>query len=281
MLRKTLIVIVLVAMLLPVSAAFPITAQEPQRDGASQSMLCCGSCPATPATLGPKHPLHGIQIRESEEVKGPEKDFLVSKVLQSQDVQNVLREAPLKFNPTMAIIVRHTLDTGNTLLAVSIPMEKGALIYYELANPLAERDPKGRGYKSLYKSQAMLLGFEPENETVKLISTSVNGHLVSPLPREAGVIPLGTPPCGGCYDPYNGPWEYDSAYCSSWNVSCLIGCGVTVCGFCVLHCAQCISTGNPWACANCIACVFACPACPVFFCCQQWEAMCTSCGTLP
>jgi len=166
----------------------------------------------------------------------------------------------------------HTLDTGNTLLTVAIPAEKEALIYYELAKPLAERNPEGKGYKSLYKSQAMLLAIE--GKEVKLISLSING---SP-PRKAGIVPLGVPPCGNCTDIYN--WTYESANCTSWDGGCLIGCGVG-CVFCVFLCWECIASGTPWACGGCIWCTLVhCPYC-IFGCCRHWEVGCVTCGTPP
>ena len=161
---RTLVVVLLLA-----SVAFPVTAQEHQGEEAPQSTLCCGNCPTRPGVPNPKHPLQGIRITHSKEVKGPEKDRIVPRVLESPDVQNVLREASLRFHPIRAMVVRHTLDTGNTLLAIGIPTGKGALIYYELAKPLAE--PGEQGYKSLYKSQAML--YAVEEKTAKLLSTSV------------------------------------------------------------------------------------------------------------
>ena len=70
--------------------------------------------------------------------------------------------------------------------------------YYELAKPLAERNPEGEGYRSLYKSQAMLLAIE--GNRVKLVSLSING---SP-PRKEGIVLLGVPPAEDATTPLLG-----------------------------------------------------------------------------
>jgi len=215
------------------------------------------------------HPLQGITIKHSEEVKGKAKDRLVMDILKSPDVRNVFQGSPVKFSTSKAIVMVHTLDTGNTLISVGIPTEKGGLIYYELAEPLVEQEKR-------YKSQAMLLAFQ--GETVKLISTSVNGRLVSlsPSSRQAHAVFSGSPPCGGCQNPVSGPWEYELATCTSWNSGCLIGCGIG-CGVCAIECIECAVTANPWACAKCIGCALGCGYC-VILCCQHWESTYVDCG---
>ena len=106
-------------------------------------------------------------------------------------MQNVVQESRLKFDDSKAQVVVHTLDTGNTLLAVGMPTEKGALIYYKVAEPLGDAAGKR------FESQAILHALK--GDTTKLISMSVNGRPVSLLsPQQAGAAPTGGNPCGGC-----------------------------------------------------------------------------------
>lgn len=220
----------------------------------------------------PSYPLSGITVQASEELRGVRRDLALSKVLQMPDVQNVLKESPqgLKLSFSEAKVVLNTLKQDNTLLVVVIPGEEAALIYYEMAQPLFEKDPEGKGYKSIYRSQAMLVRME--DEVVKLASTSINGRLVSLAPR-----PLGTS-CGGCVSIF-GPWEVDSRVCTSWDNGCLVGCGLQ-CGSCIASCGACVATGAWWACVGCISCALGCGYC-TSRCCQNWVDTCTSCGTLP
>jgi len=273
--RARAIVSTLIALLLLITVAGPATMQEPEGVERLTPSQPAGSCSPTLGGPGASHPLQGVTIKHSRELEGREKDLVVRRVLQAPDVRNVLKDSSMKFDPAKAMAVMHTLDTGNTLLAVVIPAEKWGLIYYELAKPLVERDPEGRGYKSIYKSQAMLLAIE--GETLKLVATSVNGR----PPRKAGIAPLGSPPCGGCYSPITGPWEWEAGYCTSWDGRCLIRCGATTCGPCAIACGGCIWTGNPVLCATCAWCVsISCPVC-IITCCQHWEVTCATCGTPP
>jgi hypothetical protein len=267
--RARAIVSTLIALLLLITVAGPATMQEPEGVERLTPSQPAGSCSPTLGGPGASHPLQGITIEHSRELEGREKDLVVRRVLQAPDVRNVLKDSSMKFDPAKAMAVMHTLDTGNTLLAVVIPAEKWGLIYYELAKPLVERDPEGRGYKSIYKSQAMLLAIE--GETVKLVATSVNGR----PPRKAGIASLGSPPCGGCVSIF-GPWEYESGYCISWNAGCLIGCGLS-CARCGPPCYRCISSGQ--SCGDCIVCALTCAACP-FICCERWGSTCVTCGSL-
>ena len=176
-------------------------------------------------------------------------------ILNSPDVQNVIQGSRVKLDDSSAYVVLHTLDTGNTLSAVGIPTEKGVLIYYEVVEPGGKR----------YYSQAMLMTFE--GETVKLISKSVNGRPVSPLPlRQAIAVPTGEDPCGGCGQP---PWRYECVNCTGYDSNCLFRCGLG-CGACAITCA----TGNFWACAFCA--LVGCPSCLVS-CCTGYNHHCCDC----
>jgi hypothetical protein len=217
-------------------------------------------CGCGKSCASPGHFLEGITIVRSEEVKGRQKDRLVMSILNSPDVQNVVQESRLKFDDSKAQVVVHTLDTGNTLLAVGMPSEKGALIYYEVAEPLGDAAGKR------FKSQAMLHALE--GDTIKLISMSVNGRLVSPLsPRQTGAAPTDGDPCGGCQS-IN--YSYWGQYCSHYDGDCIFGC----CWGCLVACGS----GNPMACFICVAIV--CPLC-MYRCCDAWSWGCIPCGTLP
>ena len=233
--------------------------EESERSPSSQS------CRAGPVVFSdedtlqeppkPGHPLQEITIWHSEELTGKLKDQNVIDILTSPDVRNVFPESPMRVESVKAKVVVHTLDTGNTLLAVAISTSKGVLIYYELAEPLVKLGRR-------YKSQAML--YTIEGKTVELVSTSVNGRLVSLSlsPQKGGVVL--TSACGGCIDPLNGPWEEDCVHCVALDVNDMFECR-----------AGCIFCGSN------IPCWFFCAAvwCP--FCylnnCLEWEWACCAC----
>jgi|GEM_PF-1372710 hypothetical protein len=264
--RARAIVSTLIALLLLITVAGPATMQEPEGVERLTPSQPAGSCSPTLGGPGASHPLQGVTIEHSRELEGREKDLVVRRVLQAPDVRNVLKGSPMKFEPAKAMAVMHTLDTGNTLLAVVIPAEKWGLIYYELAKPLVERDPEGRGYKS----QAMLVAIE--GETVKLVATSINEHLISLSPQKAEVAPLNGPTCGECY--YS--WDYSSWYCTSWDGGCLIQCGVTACASAYYACRTCLLTGSPSSCILCVSLALGCTICNVR-CCQHFETSCIPC----
>lgn len=217
-------------------------------------------CGCAKSCASPGHFLEGITIVRSEEVTGRQKDRLVMDILNSPDVQNVVQESRLKFDDSKARVVVHTLDTGNTLLAVGIPTEKGALIYYKLAEPLGDAAGKK------FKSQAMLHALE--DDTTKLISMSVNGRPVSPLsPQQAGAAPTGGDPCGGCQSIR---YQYYGKYCSRYDRGCIFGC----CGPCMVACA-----GSAITCFVCVA--IWCPLCMYSRCCTAISWGCIPCGTWP
>lgn len=245
------------------------------------------------------HLLQSIAVRETNELTGAEKDLILQKAMQATDVTSVLQEFNGKLSLGDAVVVRHTLDirpsdesirllgeknstradAGVHLLTVVIPQNgaesEGALIYREVDKPLAKRGKRGDAWR--YKSEAMAI--VRKGEVAELVAASVNGRLIYPkAPFQQGEPGL-EQNCGGCVDPLWGPWEYDSANCTSWNWNCLIGCG-TGCGVCGIQCAECLATGNPWACGKCIACALACGWC-ADRCCQHWQPTCTYCGTPP
>lgn len=257
-----------IAFLLLATVVVPGRAQEPEGVERSAPPQPSGNCSPALGGAGPSHPLQEVVIEHSQELKGREKEPMVRGVLQTSDVRNVLGESPIVLDPTRAMVVISTLDTGNTLLAMSVPMEKGILIYYELAEPLVEAGKR-------FRSQAVLYAIE--SETVRLISTSMNGRLVTLLPSPAGRATLASGPCGDCTDIFQ--WDYLTSYCTGYSGSCLIGCGIG-CGVCAITCAECIATGNGWACAKCIGCALGCGWC-ASNCCQQWETGCASCGPMP
>ena len=241
-------VFILLAVLLSAGPGTVVGQEPPPRQHQERQGCGCGkSCTSR------GHFLEGITIERSEEVTGRQRDRLVTGILNSLDVQNVIQESRVKLDDSKAQVVMHTLDSGNTLLAVGVPTEKGALIYYEVAESL------GR-----YKSQAMLYALE--GDTAKLISTSVNQRLVSLSSGQAGAAPTGGDPCGGCGQP---PWRYYCYYCTSWNNGCLVRCGLG-CGACAITCA----TGNFWMCLFCVTA--GCPGC-LFTCCTGWGTTCCDC----
>lgn len=261
----TMLVILLpLTMSLSVSAKVAVPLPEIPDENAEPVQPPSMGCPQAFSADGYRHPLQEIKVENSKELENPEKHRVIFRVLESPDVQNVLRENSAKIDLTTAMATMHTLDIGNTLLVVRILIGERALIYYELAEPLIEPGKR-------YKSQAMLLAFE--EETVRLITTSINGRLVSlgSSPRQMGV----TMSCGNCTDMFN--WTYQSWSCTSWNGSCLIQCGFS-CGGCLAPCGGCLTLGYWWLCSACASCALGCGWC-TSQCCQNWESVCPWCGT--
>lgn len=261
-LATMLVILLLLTMALPIAfARTPAPLPEVQGEGHTLApQPQSAGCSTASAGSGYKHPLQGITIKQSKELAGKEKDRVALDVLKRSDVQNVLPESGVKLDGTEARVVIHTLDDGNTLLAVGIPVEKGVLIYYELAKTIAERNPDGQGYRSMFKSEAMI--FSIDEKTARLLSTSVNGRLVSL--RHGGPAPTQWENCGNCTDMYN--WTYAGSYCASMDTGCAFRC----CFGCMVACGS----GNVWACFICVA--VWCPAC-MWSCCT-WEPTCPSCG---
>lgn len=201
------------------------------------------TCSAAFARTGPQHPLQKVIVRYSEEIRGEDRDRMVLDILKRPDMQNVLQEIRVELDEREARVVVHILDTGNTL-----------------ARPLAEREPGGRGYRSLYKSQAMF--YTLEGTTVNLLSSSMNGQLI-PLHQTALFST-----CGNCTDIYN--WTYYGAYCSSMDTGCAFRC----CGACIVPCGS----RNLLACLLCVG--VWCPLC-MASCCTTWSWGCVSCGAAP
>lgn len=229
-------------------------------------------CTPSFGNTGPSYPLGEITIQQSEELLGVRKTRALRKVLQAPDVQNVLKSS-WEANITEAKIVLHTLKDENTLLVAVIHYgETEILIYYELTRPLLEKDSTGKGYKSIYRSQAMILAIE--DQTVKLVSTSINGRLAPLVPR-----PLSSSSCGGCISIF-GPWAWDSRQCTAWDNNCLIFAGIG-CTTCAAVCGSCVTTGNVVACISCVGCTIGNCMHRINGCCRNWIPTCASCGTLP
>lgn len=259
-----MVILLPLIMSLSVSAKVAVPRSEIADESVEPVQLPSIGCAQAFSADGYRHPLQEIKVENSKQLENSEKHRAIVKALESPDVQNVLRENPSKIELATAIATMHTLNTGNTLLIVRILYREKALIYYELAKPLIEPGKR-------YKSQAMLLAFE--EKTVKLITTSINGRLVSlaSSPQQMNV----TMSCGNCTDMSN--WTYQSWSCTSWNGGCLIQCGFS-CGACLAPCGGCVTTGYWWLCAACASCAFGCGWC-TSQCCQNWESVCPWCGT--
>lgn len=265
-----LVMLVMLMTVFPPAFAKVPTPPEVQDEGHTlASQPRSAGCLKAHAGPGYKHPLQQITVKQFRELVGKEKDRMVADVLKRPDVQNVLQESGVKPDSTKARVGIHTLDDGNTLLAVAIPAGNGILAYYELAKTLAEPNLEGQD-EYFYKSEAMLLTIDKSKNQIANISTSVNGRLVSL--RHGGPAPAQLENCGNCTDIFN--WTQYGAYCTGFNGDCVRGC-IGVCGTCAIACAV-GGIANP----GCLAClVWGCPFC-IINCCY-WAYDCISCPTPP
>jgi len=193
------------------------------------------------------HFLEGITIERSEEVTGGQRDRLVTAVLNSPDVQNVIQQSRVKPDDSKARVMVHTLDTGDTLLAVGFPIESGVLIYYRLV-----------GTEERY-SQAMFITIE--GETAEVASKSMNGHLIPSPSRQPGAT------LGSVHPNLDCGWLCEYCDCTHYDVQCITRC----CGSCVV---PCMIPGNTTACVLCA--LLWCPLC-ASTCCDSWHCYCAEC----
>ena len=86
-------------------------------------------------------------------------------------------------------------------------------------------------------------------------------------------------PCGGCQDFWNGPWDYESTYCASFDTGCLENCAIQ-CAKAAASCGACYETHNKWACMTCLASAWQCARCGAIpnLCCNDWETACAACA---
>lgn len=195
-----------------------------------------GASPLTRSAFAKEwvHPLERVEFETSEKLRGKAKQEALRTAVGSQDVQNV-RSARTS-SPSEAFAVRHTLADGNTLTAVSWPVDENkVVVHYVTARPIGN-----------YRSQAMLLTAVPDKEVVKT-AESVNGKQRNTNARMNASQAQRSLQASGCA-------------CCRWNWSCVatvaagcVGCGGT--------CATCVATPAKWACAGCLSCAFV--GCPV------------------
>ncbi len=178
------------------------------------------------------HPLERVKFKSKERLVGAARREALSSAANSPDVRNLWTGSEL---PTKgAFAVRHTLENGTVLTAVSWTIsEDKILVYYETDRPIGN-----------YRSEATLLGYVPGEEVWKE-TESVNGRqrsVVGTAVRAAPDIqPLG---CGCCR------WR--------WGCVATVGAGCVGCG---ATCATCVGTPAKWACGACLSCALV--GCPV------------------
>jgi hypothetical protein len=178
------------------------------------------------------HPLERVRFESREQLRGEAKRKALRAALGSQDVQNVWSDR--SSSPSGVYAVRHTLEGGNSLTAVSWSATEGkVVVYYVAARPIGN-----------YRSQAMLLTAVPGKEVVKA-AESVNGEqrtlVVSTSTSQAQGVRLAR--CGCCR------WRWG---CVATVASSCVGCAAT--------CATCVATPAKWVCGACLSCALVgCP----------------------
>ena len=287
---SVLMAVVLLLQVLPFSALAktspPQLAASPPKAPPEQTHKCGGPGDARLS------PFYGITVKSQEEIKGVEKATTLSRVIDKDDVKNVLKAHPLNLQTEKARIVKSKIDTLHAWLALGVPVpallrmdtgdtmvsvvvpgadEKEFLIYYEMAKPVGH-----------FRTMAAI--YRINEKTVDLVAMSVNGKPPRfgrtadgrPLQRSGDKAgPQPDDPCGGCS--IWSTWEYQTSGCTSYSWGCLIGCGFSA-GSCAVNCGKCAKERDGWACGQCVSCALGVAHC-VLGCCQHWVRNCVSCGS--
>ena len=192
---------------------------------------------------GWKHPLERVGFESRELLRGAARREALRSAAGSPDVENLWKGSELPARGAFA--VRHTLEDGNHLTAVSWTIsEEKVLVYYEADRPIGN-----------YRSEAVLLGYVLGEEVWKE-AESVNGRWRGVVTDQAGTTDAApavqTRACGCCR------WRWG---CVATVASSCLGCGGT--------CAICVATPAKWSCLTCLACALV--GCPLSIrkCCRK------------
>ena len=192
---------------------------------------------------GWKHPLERVGFESKEHLHGATRREALRSAAESPDVKNVSNGSALQARG--AFVVRHALEDGNTLTAVSWTVsEEKILVYYEADRPIGN-----------YRSEAMLLGYVLGEEVWKE-AESVNGRrrgVVTDSAVTTDAAPaVQTRACGCCR------WRWG---CVAAVASSCVGCAAT--------CAVCVATPAKWSCLACLSCALV--GCPLSIrrCCRR------------
>ncbi len=170
------------------------------------------------------------------------------------------------------------MDTSDTMLTMVIPgaNDKDFVVYYEMAEPVGH-----------FRTMAEI--YRINEKTVDLVAASVNGKPPRFGGRASGralqgngsdkISPQPNISCGGCVDLLNGPWEYESAYCMSFDTGCLANCA-SQCAIAAGACAGCYETHDWKICSSCVGAAYQCAHCGAYpnLCCNHWASGCTACA---
>jgi predicted DCC family thiol-disulfide oxidoreductase YuxK len=189
-----------------------------------------------------------LVVKKSQELTGEKLEQARARFNNAPDVNEIIGEHNAAAETEEHKAVMHTLEDNNTLLAIGATLGNQAVLYYALAEPVAN-----------VRTAAYL--YELDGERVRLVSFSINGKAATLQEQPAMDI------CGGCVDPVNGPFHHGCTVCSGsdW------GCAAERCAACMIPCAAGIT-------APCIVCLVVwCPYWVFFGCCTSWDPSCCGC----
>jgi hypothetical protein len=207
---------------------------------------------------GKSHPVFArVKAKSSKELKGEAKRAAVNIARNSEDVKNVLRRVngrmPAEDDEFLAF--DHIVDVDGReyeLLAVGFPArgERDSIVaLYQFSEPVE---------RLLSGAFTYVVQRRDGGSILRLAAISVNGaDATDSLRASEGSH------CGGCVDPWWGPWDYEYPVCLWWDWYCVADC--------VLGCSRRSFPYN-------VICALAAFSICMLACCGEWGHICASCG---
>lgn len=148
--------------------------------------------------------------------------------------------------------VRHELDNGAVVVAVSWQLGERVAVHYQADRPIDG-----------FESGIHVYEVDEEEETATLVASASNGHENEPVPEDAdGRDDDSVDSCGPCPPKY----RREVRECTNLNLTCAANC----CAPCAFSCA------NVWTCIGCLA--VWCPVCmSINNCCTNTTTKCNQC----
>jgi nitrogen fixation protein len=211
----------------------------------------------------------GLPIRRSRRLEGTERAQALQHLQNHPDLKAMGLTVPPD-DGEFPLVIAHELADGHTLLTAGWRIAGPEIAIALLAARTVE---VSLSQGSAVQVKSLGIRLRVERASTQLVDFSLNGKQVHWSADAQGIRTQET--CDGCANPW-GNWLQFVCQCTAWDNGCLIRCGAGVLP-CSVACGQCIITGNPWACASCIACALAILICSSTCC----TAMQCGCGTCP
>ena len=200
--------------------------------GAAVAMSILSATGAAPRSASAKdgwtHPLERVKYKSQKELHGAAKQRALQVAADSQDARNIWDGQMPPVDEAKAI--KHDLDGGNTLTAVSWSADDKMVVHYAAEKPIGN-----------YHTHAMLLAVVPGKE-IRTVAESINGKDRMLLTAEGRIV------------------ETMRCACPIRSYRCVLNVVATICVACVATCASCRKKPSRSTCAACISCAFlGCP----------------------